>query len=201
MRSSSGSEPIREPEEVLFIDGVEHHDACALDDLVLQGRNRQRPLPPIRLRYVRPAGGLWPVRSSMDPSVQIREPGLELRLVVLPRHAVHARGGFALERVERCPERIDVHVVEEPGELLLLPLPRGLPYAAQRLVHAIPALRPEPALLIRGSLGPRPWLHHLRNRRSGFVRWLPSYYGGVRLLLIVHRRLPLPPLPPRALSP
>ncbi len=48
----------------------------------------------------------------MDPSVQIREPGLELRLVVLPRHAVHAGGGFALERVERRSERIDIDVVE-----------------------------------------------------------------------------------------
>src|SRR5260221_227127 len=159
-------------------------------------RARQRPLPAIRLRYVRPAGALRPVGSSMDPSVQIREPGLELRLVVLPRHAVHAGGGFALERVERRPERIDIDVVEEPGELLLLPLPRGLPYAAQRLVHAIPALSPERALLIRGSLGPRPWLHHLRNRRPGFVRPRPSYYGGVRLLLIVHRRLRLLALPP-----
>src|SRR5215472_9763631 len=35
VRPSSRSEPVREPEEILFIDGVEHHDACALDDLVL----------------------------------------------------------------------------------------------------------------------------------------------------------------------
>src|SRR6266851_2636650 len=101
MRSPSGSEPVREPEEVLFVDGVEHHDTCALDDLVLQGRDRQRPLPPVRLRYVRPAGGLWVVGSLMDPSVQIPEPGLELRLVVQPRHAIRAGGGFALERVKR----------------------------------------------------------------------------------------------------
>jgi hypothetical protein len=54
VRPSSRSEPIREPEEILFVDGVEHHDASALDDLVLQGRDRQRPLSAIRLRYVSP---------------------------------------------------------------------------------------------------------------------------------------------------
>src|SRR5258706_3664661 len=76
------------------------------------------------------------------------------------------------------------------GEALI-----GLPYAAQRLGHASPDLRPVRALPIRVSLGPRPSLHRLRHRKTGFVRRLHSYYGGVRLLLIVHRRLTLlPPL-------
>src|SRR6516164_7986695 len=39
-----------------------------------------------------------------------------------------------------------------------------LPYAAQRLGHALPALGPVRALLVRVSLGPCPWLHRLRNR-------------------------------------
>ena len=115
MWSPSGPEPVGEPEEVLFIDGAQHHGACALDDFVFQGRDRQRPLLAIRLRYVRPAGWLRSVRSPMDPVVQIREPGLEVRLVVLPRHAVHAGGGSALERIERRSERIDIDVVEERG--------------------------------------------------------------------------------------
>ena len=111
--------------------------------------------------------------------LQSLEPRLEVRLVVLPCHAVHAGGGFALERVERRPERVDVDVVEKRGEPLLLPLPCGLPYAVQRLGHALPALGPVRALLIRVSLGPRPWLHRLRRRSPGFVRRLHSYYGGV----------------------
>ena len=44
------------------------------------------------------------------------------------------------------------------GEALI-----GLPYAAQRLGHALPALGPVRALLVRVSLGPCPWLHRLRN--------------------------------------
>src|SRR6516165_11116638 len=73
-----------------------------------------------------------------------------------------------------------------------------LPYAAQRLGHACPALGPVRALLVRVPLGPRPWLHRLRRRGPGFVRRLHSYYGGVRLLLIVHRRLRLLAFPTRA---
>ena len=62
----------------------------------------------------------------------------------LPRNPpTSPRGGLALERVERLPERIDRDVVQERGELLLLPLPCGLPYAVQRLGHTFPALCPE----------------------------------------------------------
>ena len=42
---------------------------------------------------------------------------------VLPRHAVHAGGGFALERVEYQPERGNVNLVEKRGEPCLLRLP------------------------------------------------------------------------------
>ena len=69
------------------------------------------------------------------------------------------------------------------------------------LGHACPALSPERALLVRVPLGPRPWLHRLRRRGPGFVRRLHSYYGGVRLLLIVHRRLRLLTFPPRTIWP
>src|SRR6267143_1850810 len=61
MWSAPGTEPVREPEEVFLVDGVQHHDGSALDDLVFQGGDRQRPLPSVRLRYVRPAGRLGPV--------------------------------------------------------------------------------------------------------------------------------------------
>src|ERR1039458_5485163 len=132
--------------------------------------------------------------------MQLPAPESVVRVVVVPRHTIHTRGGFTLKRVERRPERIDTDMVQERGELFLLPLPCGLPYAAQRLGHASPALRPVRALLIRVPLGPRPWLRRLRHRSPGFVRRLRHYYAGVRLLWIVTQRLPLlpfsPPTPP-----
>src|SRR5438105_12074658 len=74
--------------------------------------------------------------------------GSRSRLVVLPCHPVHARSGLALEREERRPECVDVEMVEKRGEPLFLPVPCGSPYAAQRLGHALPALRPMRALLV-----------------------------------------------------
>ena len=44
-------------------------------------------------------------------------------------------------------------------------------------------------LLACVPLGLRPWLHRLRGGSLRFVRRLPSYYDGVRLLGSVHRRL------------
>jgi len=96
--------------------------------------------------------------------VEVLEVGLEVRLVVLPCHPVHARSGLALEREERRPECVDVEMVEKRGEPLFLPVPCSLPYAAQRLGHAYPALGPVRALLVRVSLSPCPSLHRLRNR-------------------------------------
>ena len=55
VRAAPGSESIREPEEVFLVDRVEHRNSRSLDDLVLQGGNRERALFPVRLRYVRPA--------------------------------------------------------------------------------------------------------------------------------------------------
>ena len=49
--------------------------------------------------------------------MQILDPGFEVRLVVMPRYAIHAGGGFALKRVKRRPERVGIDVVEERGEL------------------------------------------------------------------------------------
>jgi len=133
--------------------------------------------------------------------VEILEIALEVHFVVLPGHPIDSSGSFAFERVECHLERVDVDLVEKRGEPLLLPLPCGLPYAAQRLGHARPGLRPVRALLIRIPLGPCPLLRRLRRRWPGFVWRLPSYYGRVRLLRIVHRRLRLLAFPSRTVYP
>lgn len=153
-----------------------------------QSGNCQRPLPPVRLGYIRPARRLRPISPAVDAAVQISEPALKISLIPLPRHPVHARGGLTLEGVEGYLQGLDADVVEECGELLLLPLPCGFPYAVERLGHTLPASyrrralsarRPVCALLFRVPLGPRPWLHPLRNWSPSLVRRLPRYYGGV----------------------
>ena len=133
----------------------------------------------------------------MHPRVQISEVSLKVCSVGAPRQVVHAGGSVALECEKRFPEQVDAEVVEECGELLLFPLPCGLPYAVERLGHTHPAQSPVCALLARVPLGPRPWLHRLRSGRTRLVRRLHSYYGGVRLLTLVHHRLRLLAFPMR----
>ena len=70
------------------------------------------------------------------------------------------------------------NVVQERGELLLPPLPCGIPHTLQRMGHAFPDLRPARALLARVPLGPRPSLHRLRRRLPGFVRQLRCSHEG-----------------------
>src|SRR5260370_38345870 len=82
---------------------VQHHDDRALDNLVFERGDRQRPLLPVRLRYVRPAGRLRSVRSSVDPTVQAFEPKLAVCLIVLPGHPIDAGAGRALQPGERPP--------------------------------------------------------------------------------------------------
>src|SRR5258708_26353407 len=133
----------------------------------------------------------------MAPFMQISEVSLKVCRIGLPRQPVHPGGGVALEHEERLPEQIDAEVVEERGELLLLPLLSCLPYASERLDHTSPTLCPVCALLACVPLGPRPWLHRLRRRLPGLVRRLHGYYGGGRLPTAVHHRLRLLAFPTR----
>ncbi len=78
VRAASGPEPIREPEEIFLVDRVQHRSRRPLDDLVLQGGDRERALPTIRLGYVNPPRRQCPIRSPMDASMQVLEIALEV---------------------------------------------------------------------------------------------------------------------------
>src|SRR6202048_667807 len=134
----------------------------------------------------------------MNASMQVLKIALKVLLVVPTCQPIHSSCSILLEFRECLCEVINTDVVEERGELLLLPLPCSLPYALQRLCPGSPVLCRARAWLSPIPLGPRPWLHQLRSRLPGFVRWLHSYYGGVRLLMIVHHRLRLLAFPTRA---
>jgi hypothetical protein len=80
LRAATRPESVREAEEVRFVDGVQHLDDGALDNLVFQRGNAERPLPPVRLPDVRPTHRPRPVRASLQSAGQI----LEVRLQPLP---------------------------------------------------------------------------------------------------------------------
>src|SRR6266404_4097185 len=53
--AASRSEPVREPEEIFFVDCVQHLHHSTLNDLIFQRGDPQRALPPIRFWDVSPS--------------------------------------------------------------------------------------------------------------------------------------------------
>jgi hypothetical protein len=131
MRRAPGPEPIREAEEVLLVDGVQHLDERALEDLVLQRGDPERPQPPVRLRDEHPPSRSRPERPSVDSSVKIAKVRLEIQPVVAPRHAVHPRGGARADRPVRRAQTVDADVMKERGEPHILVPTRHLAHTIQ----------------------------------------------------------------------
>ena len=133
VRAASRPEPIRDSEKVFLVDRVQQRDHRSLDNLVLQGGDRERALPAIRLGDVHPPRWQCPIPSPLDPMMQVLDIAFEVGLIVLPRQPIHPRGGILLQFEERRCEQLDTDVVEERGEPLLRSCPCGLPYAFQLL--------------------------------------------------------------------
>jgi hypothetical protein len=88
MLATPRPESVREPEEVLLVDRVQHRN---LARLILKGGNRQRALTAIRFRNVAPSRRVRPVRPSMDPLVQSLDPAITSVIAEgLNRHAARA---------------------------------------------------------------------------------------------------------------
>ena len=69
----------------------------------------------------------------MDAGMQVLEIALKVLLVVPTCQSIHSSCSILLEFRECLFEVVSTDVMEERGELLLLPLPCNLPYAIQRL--------------------------------------------------------------------
>jgi len=67
-----------------------------LDDFVLQGRDAQGTLSPVRFRDVTSPRRACPIRSSVQSRVQVSKVFIELLRVLLPRDAVDAWRGILL---------------------------------------------------------------------------------------------------------
>ena len=65
--------------------------------------------------------------------MQVRDLAIEVLLVGPPRQTIHSGCGILLEVEECLFEVLSVDVVQERGELLLLPLTCYSSYAIQRL--------------------------------------------------------------------
>jgi len=96
-------EAIGEPQKVLFVNLIEHRHYGLLDDLILQGGDAQGTLLSIGFRDVGSLGSLRSIRSSMDSAMQVRQLLIQVRLVLLPGHAVDSGGSIPLQSVVVVP--------------------------------------------------------------------------------------------------
>src|SRR6266571_2591695 len=169
--------PVREAEKVGFVDGIQHLDRRALDQLVFQRRYSERPLPPVGFGDVHPTDRLRPVRPSFQPIGEVLKVRFQFLPVVPPRLAVYARSGFPLEAEVGRSERFEiVDVVEKRREPHLLIPSCCLTYPLQRTARAFPARCPGRVLLSQVPFGQTLSLHPLRGRA-------PHVAGRFRLSL------------------
>src|SRR5579862_4953702 len=189
MLAAPRTKPIRESEEVRFIDSVEHLNSGTLDQFVLQRGHAQWALPATILGDVHPTYWLGSVGAAFKPFGEVLEMLLQGLAVVPPRLPVDPRSRFLLQTEVSRPQGVQViDMVQQRGEPHRPIFLCCLTYPLERSVHAVPALYPERVLLWQVPFGQAPSLHPLRDRCSGLVRGLRRYYGPVRLPLSVHRR-------------
>ena len=105
VRAASRPEPVRDAEEVFLVDRVQQCDHRPLDNLVFQGSDRKRALSSVRLGYVHTPARQRPIRSPLDPVMQILKFVLEVCLVVPPCQSIDARRGILLEFVDAFSSR------------------------------------------------------------------------------------------------
>src|SRR6266540_4165458 len=132
VRAAPRPEAVREAEEVRLVDGVQHLDDGALDDLVLQRGNPERPQPPVRLRDVHPPRRLRPVSAPVDTGMQIPKVLFEILPVVLPRHLVHPRRRRRAQPPIGRAQALDADVVQKRREPRIPVLPRDSAHTIQR---------------------------------------------------------------------
>ncbi len=126
MWAASGPEPVGESPKVFLVDLVEDRDHRALDNLVFQRRDSQRPWFAVGLQDVDSPRGRRSIRSAVDPAMQIFQSILQPGLILFPCHAVHSGRRLTFESVIAVPQQVDRHMVEQCGELFLFVLPRSL---------------------------------------------------------------------------
>ena len=173
--AASRTKAVGAVEEVGFIDGAQHLRHRALDDLVLQDEDAERPLSAVSLGDVRPANRQRLVPAAMDPVAKLAEIIREPSFVDFHRHPVHPGRRLPPQPPERSFERLDVDVVQqrrEPG----LARPFGRVVHPDEMIWKIgPTLCSVPQFLVRVPHQSRPSL-----RSTRCLRRHPRYYASIR---------------------
>src|SRR5262245_11363038 len=103
MRASTRPKPIGKAFEVDLVNLIEDRHYSLLNYFVLQSRDAQWTLPPIRLRNVDSPRGLCPIRSTVHPVVEVDKSILQPGFILFPCHAINAGRRFWLQGVKAVP--------------------------------------------------------------------------------------------------
>src|ERR1035441_7716968 len=103
MRAAAWPKPVRKASKVHLVNLIEDRDHRLLNDFVFQRGDAQWTLPPIGLRYIHSSRGLYPVRSTMHPALEILEPVFQAVRILAPTHAVYSRSRVPLQGVIAPP--------------------------------------------------------------------------------------------------
>jgi hypothetical protein len=95
--ASLRSVPIREPQEVFFIDCIEYFHQRTLGDFIFQRSNTERALPPIRFLDLLAPRWQCSIRAPMNAGMQVHNVGFKVLRIILPRDPVHPRHRIPLE--------------------------------------------------------------------------------------------------------
>src|SRR5262245_22934788 len=117
MLPPTGPEPPGTTEKILLVDGVQQIHHHLLHQLILEGRNRDRPLFPILFRDIDSAEWLNLILAFFEPLMELPDVLLGVGPVLLVRDPV--RGEFIKSRGNRC--------LVQPSTVLL-PAIRGKTY-------------------------------------------------------------------------
>src|SRR5580700_125806 len=186
MLTAPRTKTIRETPKILLVNLIQDCHHGLLNNLVLQCRDAERPLPAIRFRDVHSSRWLRLISAAVNPAVEIDEPTIQSGFILFPCDAIHTRSSFTLQRIKAIPEQSDSHMMEQGSELHLLPFPCCFTHTRQPLGHASLALCRARAGLMSVLLDQRPSLLTLRLRFPALVRMTHRYCSAVRLLEDMH---------------
>ncbi len=183
VRAPRWPKPVRETQEIDFVDGAQHLGHRSLDNLVLQGRYAEGPLATVRFRDVHPPDRLRLITPRLHALAQVLQLLPQVPLVARHRFAVDSCAGAPPQPPERPLQRCRAYVMHQRRESSLLVSRCCLVHSRERRRRGDPALRPDLGAPVRVPLGPAPSLHAPR-----FLRRLHQYYEPVRLPVSARRR-------------
>jgi hypothetical protein len=112
----SRPEAERARQEVLLVDGLQHHDDRPLCHLVLEGRDAERSLRAIRFRDVDPAHRRSDIAAGLDALQEVQQLGLQVRLVIRRCHTVDAGRSILARQPIRLSHPFQVDDLVQRGQ-------------------------------------------------------------------------------------